>query len=208
MQLLKILVADDHEIIFDGIKSMMEGQDFIKALDHCSSFRQLISKLAEKNYDVLVLDLNMGGKNALAGIQQIKDQNQKCKIIVLTSYENPKFVQKSQELGLDGFLLKNTTKKEFIKALQTVTSGGQYYPEVKDELPSKDSFDNFTSINSLSDREKELVELIIQGFNENEIAEKLFISRHTVKTHKKNIFKKLNVHGVLGLIKLMRDDQA
>ena len=208
MQLLKILVADDHEIIFDGIKSMMEGQDFIKALDHCSSFRQLISKLAEKNYDVLVLDLNMGGKNALTGIREIKEQNQKCKIIVLTSYENPKFVQKSQELGLDGFLLKNTTKKEFIKALQTVTSGGQYYPEVKDELPSKDSFDNFTSINSLSDREKELVELIIQGFNENEIAEKLFISRHTVKTHKKNIFKKLNVHGVLGLIKLMRDDQA
>lgn len=210
MKSIDILVVDDHKIIFDGIKSMVEDQEFVHSLEYCSSLQQLKSKINQKNYDVLILDLNLEGENALNIVHEIKFISPTLKIIVLTSYDSKKLFQKAKELDLEGFLLKNTTKKQFIEALQKVILGEKYYPKLNQTIPSEftQSIDTFGSINSLSNREQELVKCLLNGLNEKEIADKLFISRHTVRTHKKNIFRKLNVHGVMGLIKLMKEQSG
>lgn len=210
MKSIDILVVDDHKIIFDGIKSMVEDQEFVHSLEYCSSLQQLKSKINQKNYDVLILDLNLEGENALNIVHEIKFIRPTLKIIVLTSYDSKKLFQKAKELDLEGFLLKNTTKKQFIEALQKVILGEKYYPKLNQTIPSEftQSIDTFGSINSLSNREQELVKCLLNGLNEKEIADKLFISRHTVRTHKKNIFRKLNVHGVMGLIKLMKEQSG
>jgi len=210
MKLINVLVVDDHEIIYDGIESMLSGQEFIQSLDYCPSIKRLKIFLSKKKYDVIVLDINLAGENALESVQEIRHLNSAAKIIILTSYESFRLIQRTKELNLDGFILKNTTKIEFLKAIQIVLSGKKYFPDLKDATPSKFllSIDLFANKNILSKRELELAKCLIAGLNEKEIAEKLFISRHTVRTHKKNIFKKLNVSGVMGLIKLIKNNEV
>jgi len=209
-KLIDVIVVDDHKIIFDGIKSMLDESAFIHSLDYCASLAQLKSILSQNRYNVLVLDLNLSGENALNAINEIKFLNPNIKIIILTSYENNTLVQKAKQLGVDGYLLKNTTQKLFIGALKKIVSGEKYFPDFNDNTSSEfvQSIDSFSTIQSLSNRERELVQCLLSGLNEKEIADKLFISRHTVRTHKKNIFKKLNVSGVMGLIKLMKNNQV
>lgn len=207
MDSIDLLVVDDHEIIFDGIRSMLADQQFVNSLDYCASISALKSSLIKKKYHLLVLDLNIDGENSLNSIEEIKFLNPNIKIIVLTSYESARLVQRAKDLKLDGFLLKNTTKTEFVQSIRTVLNKGSYFAELETANLSEFSstIDSFANRNSLSKRELELVKHLTDGLNEKEIADKLFISRHTVRTHKKNIFKKLSVHGVMGLIKLMKE---
>lgn len=204
---INILVVDDHEIIFDGIESMLKDEEFVQSLDYCSSIPELKSLLIVNNYHILVLDINMDGKNTLDAIHEIKAIKPEVKIIVFTSYENNKLFQTAKELDLSGYLLKNTTKKQFIEVLHKILNGENHFQEFDKEFPSEftQSIDTFNNLNSLTKREKELAEFIVKGFNENEISDKLFISRHTVRTHKKNIFKKLKINGVMDLVKLIND---
>jgi len=204
---IKILVVDDHEIIFDGIKSMLLGEEFVQTLDYCPSILELKSSLIVNNYHVLILDINMDGKNTLDVVHEIKAIKPEIKIIILTSYENNKLYQVAKQLDLAGYLLKNTTKKLFIEALHKVINGEKHFQEFNKEFSNEFtlSLDDFDRFNSLSQREKELAELIVKGFNENEISDRLFISKHTVRTHKKNIFKKLKINGVMDLVKLIND---
>ncbi|MDH5366734.1 MAG: response regulator transcription factor [Cyclobacteriaceae bacterium] len=207
MNPIKILVVDDHEIIFDGIKSMLLGEEFVQTLDYCPSILELKSSLIVNNYHVLILDINMDGKNTLDVVHEIKAIKPEIKIIILTSYENNKLYQVAKQLDLAGYLLKNTTKKLFIEALHKVINGEKHFQEFNKEFSNEFtlSLDDFDRFNSLSQREKELAELIVKGFNENEISDRLFISKHTVRTHKKNIFKKLKINGVMDLVKLIND---
>lgn len=207
---MDMLVVDDHKIIFDGIKSMLEENGFINSLDYCASLAQLKSRLGQYKYDILVLDLNLSGENALNAIKEIRFIKPKIKIIILTSYESSTLVQKAKELGVDGYLLKNTTQKQFVEALQKIASGEKYFQKFNETISAEfeQSIDSFGVLNSLSNREQELVQCLLNGLNEKEIAEKLFISRHTVRTHKKNIFKKLNVSGVMGLIKSVKGNSS
>lgn len=208
MKPVDILVVDDHKIVHEGIVSMLNDQDFVGKIDYCPSLASLKTTLRGKQYDLLILDINLAGENALDAIDEIKFLAPNVKVIALTSYDNQRLVQQAKDLNIDGYLLKNTTKKLFISTIWEVLNGKKYFHSSKsapmDEFSQ--SLDSFANKSTLSKREQELVGYLTSGLNESEIAEKLFISRHTVRTHKKNIFKKLNVHGVMGLIRLMKGD--
>lgn len=208
MKPVDILVVDDHKIVHEGIVSMLNDQDLVGNIDYCPSLASLKTTLRVKHYDLLILDINLAGENALDAIDEINFLVPNVKIIALTSYDNQRLVQQAKDLDIDGYLLKNTTKKLFISTIWEVLNGKKYFHSSKsapaDEFSQ--SLDSFANKSTLSKREQELVGYLTSGLNESEIAEKLFISRHTVRTHKKNIFKKLNVHGVMGLIRLMKGD--
>jgi len=202
---INILVGDDHHVIFQGVVAMLSHDDRPERLDYAESIDTIKSCLTETHYDLLILDLNLAGTNSLEYVPSFMALAPNLKIIIFSSYNNKKLLEKAQALDVNGYLLKSTGEKKFRAAVQTVMKGGVYFDiENNEGLEQESDLHRFNHVVELSTREKELASLIISGNNEQELAELLFISKNTVRTHKKNIFRKLNVSGTFGLIKYIQ----
>jgi len=202
---INILVGDDHHVIYQGVVAMLSDDDHSKQLDYADSIDAIKGRLADTHYDLLILDLNLAGTNSLEYVPSFMTLAPDLKIIIFSSYNNKKLLEKSQALNVNGYLLKSTDAKTFRAAIRTVMAGGVYFDiENVAELEQESDLHRFNHVLELSAREKELASLIISGNNEQELAELLFISKNTVRTHKKNIFRKLNVSGTFGLIKYIQ----
>jgi len=202
---INILVGDDHHVIFQGVVAMLSHGDHSEQPDYADSIDAITSRLADTHYDLLILDLNLAGTNSLEYVPSFMDLAPDLKIIIFSSYNNKKLLEKAQALNVNGYLLKSTDEETFRAAIRTVMAGGAYFDiENVDGLEQESDLHRFNHVVELSAREKELASLIISGNNEQELAELLFISKNTVRTHKKNIFRKLNVSGTFGLIKYIQ----
>jgi len=202
---INILVGDDHHVIFQGVVAMLSHDDHSEQPDYADSIDAITSRLADTHYDLLILDLNLAGTNSLEYVPSFMDLAPDLKIIIFSSYNNKKLLEKAQALNVNGYLLKSTDEETFRAAIRTVMQGGSYFDiENVDGLEQESDLHRFNHVVELSAREKELASLIISGNNEQELAELLFISKNTVRTHKKNIFRKLNVSGTFGLIKYIQ----
>lgn len=202
---INILVGDDHHVIFQGVVAMLSHGDHSERLDYAESIDAIKSRLADTHYDLLILDLNLAGTNSLEYVPSFMALVPNLKIIIFSSYNNKKLLEKAQSLNVQGYLLKSTGEKQFRAAIRTVMQGEVYFEIGNDQgLEQESDLQRFSHVLELSAREKELASLIISGNNEQELAELLFISKNTVRTHKKNIFRKLNVSGTFGLIKYIQ----
>ncbi len=202
---VNVLVGDDHQVIFQGIETMLHNHKVIKTLDYAATIEEITSRLSESSYDLLVLDLNINGINSLDHIEAFRDIISDLKIIIFSSYNNKKLIDKANDLNTNGYLLKNTDQSSFQTAIEKIINGGTVFDqELKISATQDNDLDQYASLEELSKREKELALLIISGNNEQEIADLLCISKNTVRTHKKNIFRKLNVSGTFGLIKYIQ----
>lgn len=202
---LRILVGDDHKVIFDGIQSMLENTIPVAELQYAASIEQIREALSRERFDLLVLDLNINGINSLEHISDFLELSAQTKILVFTSYGNKKFIVKAKEAGALGYLVKNTDQQEFCGVVNKILAGGTDFPQ-KVTADYKNQIDHGLRVNMLegvSERENQIISLVQEGNSDQEIADILFISYNTVRTHKKNIFKKLEVHGNNGLIKLL-----
>ncbi len=207
----KILVVDDHPLIAQGIKMLIESRDVFKVTGIIHSLDNLWSQL-KNSIDILVLDLNLKGKNSIELIGDIKSLHPNLKILIFSSYNKPSLVRRAFAQGADGYVLKDTEEDELLKALYTIIENKQYIgtrvaiPK-KGVLPEQNSIleDGFSKLEKLTKREREVMNLIVEGFDNQTIVEKLFISKHTVQSHRKNIFKKLGVHSAMELIKLIHN---
>ncbi len=197
---IDILVGDDHHIIYQGIEAMLSRSNGIGRLDHSSSADSIQQCLLNTHYDLLILDLNLAGTNSLDHVEHFRTIDKNLKIIIFSSYNNKKLIAKARQLEVNGYLLKSTDEATFNEAIVSVMQGESYFlaDGAEDEKLDEPALMHITE---LSTREKELASLIVAGNNEQELAELLFISKNTVRTHKKNIFRKLNVSGTFGLIK-------
>ena len=202
---INILVGDDHRVIFQGVEAMLSRGDRSERPDYAESIEVIRQCLTHKHYDLLILDLNLAGTNSLEHVPDFKALAPELKIIIFSSYNNKKLLQKAQALNVNGYLLKSTDEKTFRAAILAVMKG-EFYFDVESVAGHERESDlhRFNHVEELSAREKELASLIISGNNEQELAELLFISKNTVRTHKKNIFRKLNVSGTFGLIKYIQ----
>ena len=202
---INILVGDDHRVIFQGVEAMLSRGGRSEQPDYAESIEAIKRCLTEKHYDLLILDLNLAGTNSLEYVPNFKILAPKLKIIIFSSYNNKKLLEKAQALNVNGYLLKSTDEETFRAAILAVMKGEFYFDVQTVEGHERESdIHRFNHIEELSVREKELASLIISGNNEQELAELLFISKNTVRTHKKNIFRKLNVSGTFGLIKYIQ----
>ncbi len=191
MRDIKTLLADDHAIVMEGIKEVLSADEEISVLGSVGNGEEVLRFLRKNpEVDVVVLDINMPVMDGISCSRHLKKDFPNVKIIILTMYAQKSFVEEIVKIGIDGCLLKNNTGKELIDAVLRVMSGKQYY----DRIGTFNSDEEEVTQYKLSERELEIIKLMSEGMTSSEIAEKLFLSDHTVKTHRKNILRKLNVN--------------
>ncbi|OFX36640.1 MAG: hypothetical protein A2X08_10875 [Bacteroidetes bacterium GWA2_32_17] len=195
----KILLVDDHQILIDGIKNMLEEKGFIivnKAYDTLSA----LEFLEKYPVEIIITDISMPGEDGIELIKKVKKLYPEIKIIVLSMHEEKGIVQDAIQLGVNGYILKNITQQQLLRAIQRVKEDKFYISEEIAHILVENIHDK-TDTRLLSKRELEILKLIAREYSNKHIAETLFISERTVETHRKNIFRKTNTHTVVGLIK-------
>ena len=202
----KILICEDHQIVIDGLVSIFNNQNDYTVLDYVKDGALVLSMVKEKRPDIVLLDLNLPNKNGLDILQEIKHYDKDIRVIILTMYNKESIIKKVRQYDGNGFLLKNCSSDDLLRALDNVCEKKDFYigKGVKNKI---EDVDGFAKKIRLTRREKEIISELVKGHNVPKIAKTLFISPHTVETHKKNIFKKLNIHNSIDLIKFVNDNQ-
>lgn len=196
---INVLIADDHSLLRQGIKQILELEKDIMVIAQASNGDEAVQYAIECKPDVILMDINMPKTNGLQAIKEIKQRNLDCKIIVLTIHEDREYLFKTLQMGAEGYVLKDAEPSVLIEAIRNVHAGQSYIqPNMTTELVKE--FNRVTlhdkekhNESSLTAREIEVLELIAEGMINKEIAKQLYISEKTVKNHVSNIFRKLNV---------------
>ncbi len=199
MDAIKILIVDDHEVVRDGLVTMFGRQTDFLVAGQAVNGQEAVEKARELKPDVILMDLRMPELNGVGAMNQIREQDQDVKFIVLTTYDTDEYIFDAIEAGARGYLLKDTSREELFNAVRAVHRGeSQIEPGVTTkvltrlaQLSRQSSGPSPSEI--LSDREIEVLQLIANGSANKQIAADLSISESTVKTHVANIFQKLDV---------------
>ena len=203
--MIKVAITDDHAVIIEGIQSMLEMADTIQIIAGYTTREATQQGIRENPPDVLLLDINLGNANGIQLCKQLTKDYPTLKIIALTNYDDTTFVRQMIKNGAKGYLLKNTSKKDLITAIETVHKGALFLPKtIKDQL-LKESLGQQSStafIPKLTRREKEVLRLVIAEYTTEEIASELFITKKTVEAHRSNLIQKLGVRNVAGLVRV------
>ncbi len=193
---INVMITDDHSMVREGIKQLLELDGDIVVVAEANNGKQCLELLDEKETDVLLLDVNMPQMNGLQVLQQIRDQKKKVKVLILTIHNEVEYLVKAVEIGVDGYVLKDSDSSLLKKAIFSVFDGDNFIqPELAPLLKVKLEEKNNSSSNDdlLTKREIEVLKLLAEGLFNKEIAYMLSISEKTVKNHVSNIFKKINV---------------
>lgn len=194
--MVNIMITDDHAMIREGLKNLLELDGDISVVEEASDGEECILKLRQKIPDVLLLDINMPVMNGLEVLERIKELHLKVKVIVLTVHNEVEYLLRAVDLGINGYLLKDSDFDELRKAIFTVSRGDTFIQEsLMPLLESKmtQRSDEQKKIEDLTTREMEVLKHLAYGMYNKEIAETLSISERTVKNHVSNIFKKIDV---------------
>jgi len=204
MSKIKVLLTDDHQIIIDGLKSLLKDSEEITVAGEANNGREALRILDLIDIDVILMDIDMPVLNGIDTLKEIRRLGSEVKVIILSMHNEAGMIKSLMNIGANGYLLKSSSQDELINAIRKVAGGYQYFStEVTLSLLNKtqNSFqDSNPQIELLTDRETEIIQLIAEGFSNKEIGNKLFISHRTVDTHRTNIMKKLNVSNIAGLI--------
>ncbi len=204
--MINLILADDHHLIIDGITRLLEDEVDINIVATCSNGKDVLEILPKINVDVLLLDLDMPIMNGLQCAETVKLKYPHVKIAILTMHQEKALIQKFIEFGVNGYFLKTIQKDELLHAIQTIAVGGDYFPsDVTKALLQKQTItadvNQSPLLNELTKREIEIIRLVAQGFSNNDIGKKLFISPRTVDTHRTNIMRKLDLHNVAEIVR-------
>ena len=195
--MVKIMITDDHAMIREGLKNLLELDGELRVVEEASNGQECILKLRENIPDVLLLDINMPIMNGLEVLERIKELHLKVRVLVLTVHNEVEYLLRAVDLGINGYLLKDSDFDDLRKAILAVSRGETYIQESL--MPLMESkmtqrSDEEKKIEDLTLREMEVLKLLASGMYNKEIAETLSISERTVKNHVSNIFKKIDVN--------------
>jgi len=196
MSKIKVMIADDHSMVREGIMNLLELDDNLDVVGFAKDGADCIKKLPELNPDVLLLDINMPNMNGIEVLQELRERRSKVKVIMLTIHNEGEYILKAVDIGCAGYVLKDSDSNMLKKAIYTVYSGESFIqpdliPVLNARLIKKEQEDE--QLEKLTKREIEVLILLSEGLFNKEIAYKLDISERTVKNHISNIFKKINV---------------
>ncbi len=206
MDKIRVLLADDHKIFRDGVRSILEKERDMLVVDDAANGIEVLEKIEKLEVDVLVLDIDIGKPNGIEITEMVSRNHPEVKILILSMMGLHDFVIQALEKGAIGFLLKNTGKDEVLTAIRSVSKGDSYFSrEVSavliEQLHRPASSRKKNADIPISPREIEVLKLIAQEYSNSEIAEKLFISIRTVDTHRRNLLEKLGAKNTAGLVK-------
>ncbi len=197
--MIKVFIIDDHQLILEGIFALLKDETDMEWLGSAKTPEELNLFLLKKQPDVLLMDINLPQKSGLDLCVEIKNKYPAIKIIGLSTSDQASVIRKMIENGASGYLLKDALKNEIITAIQTVVKGKTYVSQSVEEVLKKKS-DN-DSLPLLTKREKQVLELIAEGFTNPQIADKLFLDVTTINSHRKNMLTKYNLSNTAVLIK-------
>jgi two-component system, NarL family, nitrate/nitrite response regulator NarL len=200
---ISLAIVDDHQIVIDGLKSLLQGYDQFKVVLECTQPQQMPQLLEQIKIDILLTDVMMPEMNGAELSKIIRNKFPEIKILALSMSGQGDLVnQMIDDADIAGYVLKNIGKKELITALEKIAGGGIYFSdEVLHEMSKASELKKESDEAHLTTREIEIIKLIEKEYNNKQIAETLFLSERTVETHRKNIFRKTKTSGVIGLIK-------
>ncbi|MCI5057181.1 MAG: response regulator transcription factor [Flavobacteriales bacterium] len=202
MPLIKIIIIDDHEMVREGIKFILGDHDKIKIIDEFSDGIYLNHHTESlKQADIVLMDINMPKRDGVQTTAWLSEAFPNIRVIALTLEQDIQNINKIMEAGASGYVLKNTPKAAFIDAVNTVLKGHKYFSNEIAQLITQAQFQT-TKAPDLSDREMEVLHLVADGYTNQEIADKLFISPRTVDTHRKNLIEKMSAKNTAHLVKL------
>jgi len=196
MSKIRIMIADDHSMVREGLKQLVELEDDIIVVAQAGNGNETIEKIIEYNPDVVLLDINMPEKNGLEVLTYLKQNDINANIIILTIHNEVEYLYKAVEIGVKGYVLKDSESDVLIRAIRSVYEGETYIqPNMASLLFKKMNNDESGAVHNtrLTKREVEVLKLITEGLLNKEIAHRLCISEKTVKNHVSNIFKKIEV---------------
>lgn len=193
-----VFICEDHQIVIDGIVHILEQSGQYHPVSSFKTASDFLHALQSESPDLIILDLNLPDRNSIEFIADIREEHPDVCILILTMHNDPLLAEKVQLEGANGFLLKDFGEDELLYALNVVLNGG-YYKNPEIEL--KENVRSATKALFLTNREKEVIALTAKGKSSSEIAEELFLSRHTVNTHRRNIYKKLGISNMKELIR-------
>lgn len=195
---LKLVHIDDHVLFAQGIYSLLGNETFIDELIHAENFHQGLALSKEVNPDIILLDYFLPDSKGIESLRQLRTACPESKVILLTMETNPEVMEKCKQEGAMGFLPKSISKKELLEALKNAMENIPTFPST---LGVSSNFNKPQSrLNILSKREKQIANLIAEGFTSIEIAEKLFLSDLTVNTHRRNLIQKLGLKNSAQLV--------
>lgn len=193
---IKIMITDDHSMIREGLKNLLELDGDIQVIAEAVDGEDCLDKLQVVKPDVLLLDINMPKKNGLEVLKSLKSKRSKLKVLVLTVHNEIEYLMKAVDIGVNGYVLKDSESAELKKAIFTVAEGETYIqPSLIPALNAKmiETNKDAEKIKSLTKRELDVLKLLAVGMFNKEVGKRLEISERTVKNHVSNIFKKLGV---------------
>lgn len=190
---MRIIVADDHKVVREGIRWMLEDEPDVEIVGEADSGRALLELVTTLEADIVLLDVRMPGMTGLEALGLLQKSHPEVRVIILSMHDEPAYVRRAIELGAAGYLLKSTDREELVSALNEVAAGGAYIQRtvagtLMDTLAGRKRADA-----TLSDRERQILELVATGYENKQISAELGISEATVKTHLKSVFARLDV---------------
>lgn len=198
-----IIIADDHSMFLDGLTSILAGEESINIILTAKSGVQVLKYLRinrEEKIDLVITDINMPEMDGVALNDAIKDEFPQIKTLVVSMLEDPKTIKLLTEANVNGYISKNAEKTELLKAINTILKGDNYFsPRIKQVLMDAMFSAKSEPDISLSKRETEVLKLIAQEYTTQEIADQLFLSKHTIESYRKNLISKLGVRNLAGL---------
>lgn len=210
---MKILIADDHPVFRKGLRALFETEKELEVCGEAEDGREAISLAKQLSPDIVVMDINMPGMNGIEATREIRSYEESTKILALSIHSHKHFVKKMLDAGAVGYLMKDDAPEELLIAIQKVNKGDMYLSSgvTRDALGKDEKIVvpgppiEEGHLESISIREREILQLIAKGFRNKEIAEKFFISPLTVKKHISNTFQKLNVHSRMKAIEKAKE---
>jgi len=207
MDTTKILLADDHIIFRQGLRLLLEREKRIRVIGEAGDGPETITQAQSLNPDIILLDISMPKMDGVEVVRRIKKILPDVKIIILTMFSDDQFIFELLKLGVSGYVLKESASADLVYAVSMVSEGKSFLdPKVSKRVMEKFSQmtsgkEDFIGYGKLTRREKEILQLVVEGKSNKEIAGKLFISLKTVENHRMNIMRKLNIHSGMGLVK-------
>ncbi|MDP5229400.1 MAG: response regulator transcription factor [Cellulophaga sp.] len=211
---VEIVLADDHFLIRDGIRALLEEEKDLVIIAEASNGKEAVEIVHQKNPDLLIIDIRMPEMNGIDAIELLNKQGTTTKSIILSMHDSEEYILKALAAGANGYLLKDTGKVEFIKAIRTVQQGGKYFSgDISNVLvnnllnSNKTPNEKSTKVNTnetpfdLTSKELQILELILSGFTNKQISEKLENSKRTIETHRFNLMRKMDVKNLIDLSK-------
>lgn len=203
---IKIIIADDHKMMIDGLLSMLSDEKNMEIIGVANNGEEVLKILETKNADLVLTDINMPLMNGIELTKALKQKYSSIKILALSMFGDIDHIQEMLNAGISGYVLKNTGNKELVEAINSIAYGGTYYDnDVAAEMMRSLTQNNQKKVAiekvNLTDREIEIIKLIAKEINNAGIGDVLSISERTVESHRKNIYRKTNTSNIVGLLK-------